>query len=160
MFEENPCRWNVFEAFQLDRSTTDLRAIRERVSDTFDVWKYHHEQIKLRNGELRAIDEARLNELKKRLENPLQRLKEEQLAHQVHTFAGDEELLSAVRGLAEPDAPGSVPTVAGAALLKSIGPLLPVVSAAKLEDDLPWPEPPSPFALERESLKDAILRDC
>jgi hypothetical protein len=159
MFEENPCRWNEFEIFRIDRSMTDQRAIRLRVSDTREIWNYQEKKVVLRNGEKRAIEEARLNEFQGRLDDPLQRLKDEQFVHQFHSFAGDEELSSAVRGLAETELPVSVPTVAGAALLSAVGPLLPDITPPVLEDDLPWPQPPAAFDVEQEPLEDAMLRN-
>lgn len=160
MFDENPCRMNLFEIFQIDRSVTDLRAIRGRVNDTLDLWKHNENKITFRTGEVHAIEHALLNALQGRLFNPVQRLKEEQFAHQVHSFAGDEELLGALRSLTEEDAPIRVPTVAMATLVSAIGPLLPAVSPPQLEDNLPWPEPLAEFHVARESLADAILRDC
>jgi hypothetical protein len=160
MFEENPCRWNLFEVFQIDRSETNKRAILHRVSDTRDLWKHHEEIVVLRNGERRPTEEARLNELEGRLNNPLQRLKDEQLAHQFHSFAGDEELQSAVMRLTEAVVPAQTPSVAGAALVSAIGPLLPSISPPRMEDNLAWPDPPAAFQVEQESLQDAILRDC
>jgi hypothetical protein len=160
VFEENPCRWNLFEVFQIDRSLTDKRAINERVRLTRDQWKFNQEKVLLRNGALCAIEESRLNELEGRLSKPLQRLKDEQFAHQFHSFAGDDELLGAVKGLTEVTAPAQMPSVAGAALVGAIGPLLPAITPPRLEDDLPWPDPPEAFSVKREPLEDAILRDC
>ncbi len=160
MFEENPCRWNLFEVFQIDRSVTDLKALRERVGDTRDLWKHHDGKVTLRSGEVHEIEEARLNDLAGRLFNPLLRLQEEQFAHQFHSFAGDDELLGAVKALAQEAAPLPAPTVASAVLVSAIGPLLPTLSPPRLEDNLPWPDPPAPLPVEREKLEDAILRDC
>ena len=104
----------------------------------------------MRDGELHAIEEARLNALQARLFNPLQRLKEEQFVHQSHSFSDDNELLGAVKGLTEVAVPVQVPTVAIAALVKTIGPLLPTISPPRRDGNLPWPDPPAPFEVERE----------
>jgi len=160
MFEENPCTWNALEIFQLDRSVTDLKSVRERHSATRDEWKFNDQKIRLRNGEVRALEEARLNEFQKRIDDPVRRLQEEQYAHQFHSFAGDEELLAAVNRLEQNQSTAEIPMVGGSALVSAIGGLLPEVKPQRIEDDLPWPDLPKPTPVEDEPLEDAILRDC
>jgi hypothetical protein len=159
MFEENPGRWNLFEVFQIDRSLTDLRSIRRSVQDALDRWRQNGGKVELRNGEKCHAEEAKLNELSGRLFDPVRRLKNEQFAHQVHSFAGDEELHEAVTGMTGVAAQALMPSVAGSALVAAIGPLLPTISAPRQEDDLPWPDPPSPIAIDMEPLQDAVLRE-
>lgn len=159
MFEDNPCRWNVFEVFRIDRSTTELRDIREREKLARDELVQNLGQVRLRNSELRASNEAQFNGLAKLLYDPVLRLQEEQFVHQAHSFASDEELVNALRGLSEQEEPPEVPAVAGAALVGALGPLLPNLSRPHMEDNLPWPEAPTPFEIEREPLEDAILRE-
>lgn len=160
MFEENPCRWNALEIFRLDRSITELNAIYERERATRDEWKFNDRKIKLRDGEVRALEEARLNEFQKHIDNPVLRLQEERYAHQIHSFAGDEELLIAVNQLDGEQSGEEIPIVAGSALASVIGGLLPSVEPAQIEDDLPWPDSPKPMPVENEPLENAILRDC
>jgi hypothetical protein len=160
MFEENICRWNALEIFQLDRSVTDLKSIRERESVTRDDWKFNDHKIKLRNGELHALEEARLNEFQNRIDNPIRRLQEERYVHQVHSFAGDEELLTALNQLVREQGAAEIPMVGGSALVSAIGGLLPTVTPPCMEDDLPWPDLPKPMHIDDEPLETAILRDC
>ena len=160
MFDENPCRWNALEVFQVNRSTTDRKTIMERENEAQKLWKLQELQIVLRNGEKHPLDEARLNRLRERLDKPLLRLQEEQLVHDFHSFAGDLELLEAVRNLTAETAHVQTPAVAGEVLVSAIGEMLPVIEPPKMEDDLPWPEPPAPLPVEREALSVTILRDC
>ena len=159
MFEDNPCLQNPFEVFRIDRSETDLRAIRERVKDARETWEFDGRKIKTRGGAELAVDEAHMNEFQARLFDPLCRLKEEQFVHQAHSFAGDSELSQAVGEFLAPAEAAALPGGDRAAVLKVLAARVPPIPAPHLADDLPWPAWPEPFQVETETLEAAILRD-
>ncbi len=159
MFDNNPCRWNALEIFQIDRSTMERKVLNERINRTKEDWKFEGQKVRMRNGEMQALDEARLNDFQKRIDNPVLRLREEQLVHQVHSFTGNEEMLNAVKELQASQCTTAPPSVAGTALIGVIGALLPSIPSHPMQDDLPWPEPLPPFRVEEEPLADAVLRD-
>jgi hypothetical protein len=159
MFEENPCRRNPFAVFMVDRSETNLRAIRLRVDAAWKDWEFHGKKIRNPDGSETEVDEARMNEMKARLEQPLKRLKEEQLVHRSRPFVWDREFEDAMKEFSAPPEAPELPTLPRSAVLNLLGPLLPEVPAPVLADDMPWPEPPPTFPREREPLEQAILRD-
>ena len=159
MFEENPCRRNPFAVFKVDPAETNLREIRLRIDAAWKDWDFNGKKIRNPDGTETEVDEARMNELKARLMQPLTRLKEEQLVHRARPFQWDEEFEEAMKEFSVPPEAPSLPNLPRAAVLNLLGPLLPEIAAPVLADDMPWPEPPQGFPRERETLEKAILRD-
>lgn len=158
-FNINPCRRSIFDVFRLDKSETGIMAIRQAVLEAKERLKYG--RIVSRNGTEIEITQAQMNNLQDRLFDPIARLKEEQIVHQAHLFAQDVELVRAIEALEEKgDGLEEVISDTRLALLQMVGRMLPPLEHSRLEDDLPWPDPPAPLALAREGLDEAILRDC
>lgn len=160
-FKVNPCRCSVFDVFQLDKTETDIRAIREAIRETKNRFKCG--VLVNADGIPMSLTEAQLNNLEKKLLDPVERLKEEQLAHQAHPLGKDEALSSCLQALAARKE-GDDPTAAlfaemQGALLKLLGRFMPPLDPPHLDDNLPWPESPAPMTLVREGLEEAILRD-
>ncbi len=159
-FSNNPCRSHLFEIFALDKSETDLRTLRSAVNTTRDRLRFG--KIKARDGSEIELTEADFNALEEKLYDPLQRLQAEQLVHQEHLFAGDQELISALRELEDEDPAPFTDLLEEArpqVLLAVLQAFLPSFEPPVLVDDLPWPEEPEPFELHREPLEEAILRE-
>jgi hypothetical protein len=158
-FTRNPCRHHLFEIFNLDKSETDLRAIRTAVQEVQGRLRYS--RIVARDGTVLTLSEADLNTLSKVLLTPLERLKTEQLVHQAHAFSQDRELALCMESLAveeEDPLPGLIAEVQGQALRTLVRTALPLPSPF-LADDLPWPPEPEGYELRRESIKEAIQRE-
>ncbi|HWP43376.1 MAG TPA: hypothetical protein VNO14_09090 [Blastocatellia bacterium] len=157
-FSVNPCRRSIFDVFRLDKGETAIPAILRAVADAKERLKFGRNRSS--DGTDLELTEAQLNNLQERLFDPLARLKEEQIVHQTHLFAQDEELARGIAALEERD-DGLKDALAQAqeASLRVVGRLLPPPDCSRIEDDLPWPELPAPLALRREALDDAILRD-
>jgi hypothetical protein len=159
MLEDNPCRRDLFEVFHIDKSATDLRSIHAWVKDKKEIWAHENHTVKGWDGEVFAVDEARMNALEARLFVPNERLIDEQFAHQPHPFAEDPELAAAIIELQAPRERAVLAGDARAIVGGVLGPLLPKVSAPPMPDDLPEPARPAPFPIEKETLEQAILRD-
>ncbi len=159
-FSRNPCRSHLFEIFGLDKSETDLRALRSAVQTTRDRLRFG--KIKARDGSEIELTEADSNALEEKLFDPLQRLQVEQLVHQEHLFAKDPELISALDELKDED-PAPLTVLVEEArpqvLLAVLQAFLPSFEPPVLAVDLPWPEEPESFGLHREPLEDVILRE-
>jgi hypothetical protein len=159
MLEDNPCRKTLFDVFGIDKSSTELKDIRRRIRDAREVWGHQKHCVKGPEGVTFVVDEARMNELEKRLLDPLKRLQEEQFVHQAHPFADDTELSEAL-ALVKATGKQSVESVDMQTVVAGVlGALLPEVSAFKLPDDLPEPLQPEPFPIEQEPLEKAVQRD-
>lgn len=162
-FKSNPCRQNLFEVFQLDKAETGIRAIREAVQVTKRRFVNGGGKLPMRDGTEMELTEAQLNQMEKKLLDPLTRLKEEQIAHQAHRFAHDEAFGGRLQALAAyEETAGQVGTLLAetqSATLAMVKRYLPPFTPPALADDLPWPEPPAPGTPRREDLAAAILRD-
>jgi hypothetical protein len=160
-FETNPCRCSLFDVFHLDKAVTDIRAIREAIRDAKNRQRF--DSLTARDGTPLQLTEAQLNNLEKRLLDPIERLKEEQLVHQAYLFGQDEALKSCVDALAASEDTthqvGSLLSDTRTAVLQMISRFLPPLEPPQLADDLPWPEPPATRPAVREDLAEAILRD-
>lgn len=152
-------RHTLFDVFGLDKSETDPRAIQAAV---------RRAESRRKSGQLRgpdgapiALSESELNHLKATLLDPLARLRAEQLIHQGHSFASDDELAQALAALAavEPDPVDELLAFIPEAITAALGQTLAQVEPPTLEDDLPWPDEPGVLALELEPLEELILRD-
>ena len=159
MLEDNPCRRHAFEVFRIDKSATDLRAIRSQVKSAREAWDFDKHAVTGLDGVPFEVDEARLNELEKRLFDPLERLKEEQFVHQAHPFGADEELAGAIKDVLSHSVSAAISCDARALIAGALGPLLPEIPPPAMPDDLPDPKWPAAFPIERESLEQAIMRD-
>src|SRR6476660_9069107 len=100
-FTQNPCRHHLFEVFALDKSETDLRALRTAVQAARDRLRFG--RLLARDGSQLQLKEADLNALEKQLLNPVECLKAEQLVHQAHPFARDGALALCLDRLAAED---------------------------------------------------------
>jgi hypothetical protein len=160
-FKNNPCRLNLFEVFWLDKAETGIRAINEAIQATKNRAKFG--KLTTRDGTELDLSEAQLNRLEKELRDPIARLREEQIAHQIHLFAHDEALAGQLQALVKrEEAAGQVRTLLAetqSATLAMVRNYLPPFTPPALADDLPWPEPPAPGAPTREDWDAVILRD-
>jgi hypothetical protein len=159
-FSKNPCRHHLFEVFALDKSETDLRAVRAATQAARD--RLHFGRIVARDGTEIQISESELNALEKELLTPVERLKVEQLVHQAHAFSRDPELARCIERLAGEDVdalPELLAEVQGQALLAVVRTTMPLLTPPPLADDLPWPPEPEGRAPRRETLEEAVLRD-
>lgn len=152
----NQARRSIFHVFRIDKSVTDIKSINEAVNEAKRRVKFG----KVVAGDGTPLDEAQVNSLLKSLLDPIERLKAEQFVHQAHLFSKDGELAECVSRLEQADDP--LPQLLAASrgsVLSLLYRFLPPLTPPALEDDLPWPEPPTALALVREGLEDAILRD-
>ncbi len=157
-FTINPCRRNIFDIFQIDKSEIDLRVINGASKNAREMWKYG--KLKARDGSTLELSEAELNAMVNCLLNPLERLRAEQFTHQAHHFIEDEQLARCLRRLeTETDLMPDLVNGLQESLFGRLIRFLPPLAPRNLSDDLAWPEPPEPCDLTRETLAMAILRD-
>ena len=162
-FKDDPYRRNAFDAFPLRKDEVGIRAIRQLVQSGRESWREHGGKVQARDGTEWELSEAQLNSLERSITDPLSRLQLEQFVHQQHYFATDTEIAALIAALEHDLAPTQLPSevleALSAALAAQLTTLLPEPSAPQLEDDLPWPEPPVPFAVELEPIDAILLRE-
>jgi len=156
---KNPCRRSIVDVYPIDKSETDLRAIRtasQKVREQLRSGK-----IVARDGSELSLSEADLNRLDKTLFDPVARLKAEQFVHQAHLFSQDEELADLMQQIREEGRdplPDLLTDIQAGALLAIARQVLPEPAPLPLADDLPEVELER-LELRHEPWKEAILRD-
>ncbi len=162
-FDQNPYRRNAFDAFPLDKRETNLRVIRTAIAASQGDWKDRGGTLVARDGTPWEVSEAQLNGLVEIILDPLKRLQEEQFVHREHLFTEDDEVAAASAALEEElrqaTTSNAVLSVLRDRLIAMLGRLLPPPAPAPLVDDLPWPEPLTPFRVEIEAFGVTIFRE-
>jgi hypothetical protein len=157
----NPCRRNIFDVFQIDKSETDIASIRNAIREARNRLGYG--EMIGSDGTKLELSEAELNNMESVLLDPVARLKEELFVHQAHPFLKDQALAGCIDRLAalekKSDAMKDLISETRKPLLTALARFLPPLSPLTLEDDLPWPEPPAPMPITRKSLEEGIFSD-
>jgi hypothetical protein len=165
-FDENPCRRSAFDAFPVATDEISIKIIRRVISQTRADWKDSKGEdgkgkLPARDGSVWELTEARLVNLEETILDPVQRLQVEQFVHKEHVFALDDEsaqIAAEVRALANYGVlPPQVLQELEQGILSDLGRFVPGPEPALVRDDLPWPKPPSAFAVDLESYQETIL---